>query len=122
MPSGGTSTTATSLLAGTYSVQVTDANSCVKTATQVVVDNPGPSVSVASTTSVTCNGGSNATATASVTGGTGPFTYTWSPSGGNAQTAVGLSVGIYTVNITSSNGCFASAVSRSNINRINSNR
>ena len=111
MPTGGTGTTAIALFAGTYSVKVTDANNCVKTATQVVVDNPGPTVMVSSTTSVSCNGGSNATATASVTGGTGPFTYTWSALGGNAQTAVGLPIGTYTVNITSSNGCFASAVS-----------
>ena len=110
-PVGGTNAIAPGLIAGTYTVKVTDANSCIKTATQTVADNPGPSVSVVSTTSVNCNGGNNATATASVTGGTGPFTYTWSPLGGNAATATSLPIGSYTVNITSSNCCLASAVS-----------
>ncbi|MDF2453061.1 MAG: hypothetical protein K0S26_2565, partial [Bacteroidota bacterium] len=112
-PNGGTNSTAGGLLAGNYTVQVTDANSCVKTTTQTVADNPGPAVSIISTTSVTCNGGSNATATASVTGGTGPFTYTWSPIGGNSATGTGLTAGIYTVYITAGNGCLANAVTPS---------
>ncbi|MES2568268.1 MAG: PKD domain-containing protein [Bacteroidota bacterium] len=112
-PSGGTGTNASGLLAGNYTVQVTDANSCVKSATQTVIDNPGPTVTVASTTSVSCFGGNNATATASVTGGTGPFTYTWSPTGGNSQTGTGLTAGIYTVFVTAANGCLANAVSSS---------
>lgn len=113
MPTGGTNNTATGLLSGTYSVTVRDANNCNAITSQSVGNNPGPIITVASTTSVSCFGGSNATATASVTGGTGPFTYTWSPTGGNGQTATGLSAGIYTVNITATNGCLASAISPS---------
>lgn len=111
MPTGGTNSTAVGLLSGMYSVTVNDANSCSAVASQSVGNNPGPIVTVASTTSVSCFGGSNATATASVTGGTGPFTFTWSPSGGNLQTATGLSAGTYTVNITAANGCLTSAIS-----------
>jgi large repetitive protein len=110
-PSGGNNANANGLLANTYTVLVSDANGCSTSTTQIVGDNPGPSVIVASTTSVSCFGGNNATATASVSGGTGPFTYTWSPSGGNTVTATGLTTGIYTVSITSANGCLASAVS-----------
>ncbi len=113
VPSGGNGATATGLLPGTYTVKVADANSCLTSTTQIVVNNPGPAVSVASTTSVSCNGGSNATATASVTGGTGPFTYTWSPVGGNAATTTGVPAGTYTVFITAANGCLASAISPS---------
>jgi hypothetical protein len=40
-----------------------------------------------------------ASATANVSGGTGPYTYTWSPSGGNAQTISGVPAGIYTVTV-----------------------
>lgn len=110
-PQGGNGSIATALLSGSYSVVVNDINGCVKSTSLIVADNPGPIVTVASTTSVSCFGGNDATATASVIGGTGPFTYTWSPIGGNNPTASGLPIGTYTVNITAANGCLASAVS-----------
>ncbi|MGZ3864830.1 MAG: PKD domain-containing protein [Bacteroidia bacterium] len=50
-------------------------------------------------------GCTSATATITPTSGTGPYTYTWSPSGGNAATASGLTNGPYTVNFTDSKGC-----------------
>lgn len=110
-PAGGNNNTASGLLSGIYSVSVNDINGCVKINTVNVGNNPGPSVSVSGTSSVSCFGGANGTATASVVGGTGPFTYTWSPSGGNASIASGLPIGTYTVAITSANGCTNSAVS-----------
>lgn len=45
-------------------------------------------------------------ATMSASGGA-PFTYTWSPSGGNAATATGLSAGTYTCATTNSCGATA---------------
>ncbi len=61
--------------------------------------------SVTSTSNdVNCTGSGSATVTA--TGGTPPFTYTWS-NGGNGATETGLSAGTYTVTIsdTGSPGC-----------------
>lgn len=110
-PSGGANAIETGLLAGSYSITVTDGNSCVATATQSVNDSPTPSLTVSQTASVSCFGGSNGALIANVVGGTGPFTYTWSPSGGNNQTASGLASSIYTVNITAANGCTAIASS-----------
>ncbi|PJC62988.1 MAG: hypothetical protein CO022_01605, partial [Flavobacteriales bacterium CG_4_9_14_0_2_um_filter_32_27] len=43
-------------------------------------------------------------ATVSVTGGTAPYTYSWS-NGSTIATATGLAVGIYTVTITDANAC-----------------
>lgn len=54
-------------------------------------------------TNATCSGAGSATITA--TGAIAPYTYTWSPSGGNNSSATGLTAGIYTINATSSNGC-----------------
>ncbi|RYD94673.1 MAG: T9SS type A sorting domain-containing protein, partial [Sphingobacteriales bacterium] len=54
---------------------------------------------------VACNGGTNASATVVTTGGTGAYTYAWSPSGGTASTATGLAAGAYSVLITDANGC-----------------
>ncbi|WP_424108311.1 SprB repeat-containing protein, partial [Pseudomonas viridiflava] len=58
-------------------------------------------------TNVACFGGTNGSATVSATGGTGPYTYSWSPSGGTAATATGLAAGTYTVTVTDANGCTA---------------
>lgn len=53
---------------------------------------------------VTCFGQSNGSATVSVTGGQGPFSYTWLPIGGNSSSATALTAGIYTV-ITNNSSC-----------------
>jgi gliding motility-associated-like protein len=103
--SGGTNTTETGLLSGTYTVMVTDANGCLSTASVIVNDNPGPAVTVSSVTNVSCYGGSNGTATATATGTSGPFTYMWSPLGGTNATATNLPIGTYTVVATDANGC-----------------
>jgi len=57
------------------------------------------SVSVTGT-NVSCNGGSNGSATATATGGTGSYTYAWS-TGGTTQTIAGLNAGTYTCTVTS---------------------
>jgi hypothetical protein len=61
---------------------------------------------------VTCCGASTGKATVAVSGGTPAYTYSWSPSGGTNATAVNLSAGTYTVNVTDSKGvsCNATAV------------
>lgn len=51
-------------------------------------------------TNATCVNGCNGSATVTASGGTAPYTYSWSPSGGTAATATGLCVGTYTVTIT----------------------
>jgi gliding motility-associated-like protein len=110
-PGGGNSSIQANILAGTYSVVVSDANNCLATATKTVTDNPSPALSITQTASVSCFGGANASLTANVVGGTGPFTYTWMPSGGNNQIATGLTSNTYSVFITSANGCFVNATS-----------
>ncbi|MEM7038492.1 MAG: hypothetical protein AAF570_16020, partial [Bacteroidota bacterium] len=56
-------------------------------------------------TAVTCNGGSDGTATVTPSGGTPGYTYAWTPSGGNGATATNLSAGLYSVVVTDNNGC-----------------
>ncbi|WP_123774144.1 T9SS type A sorting domain-containing protein [[Flexibacter] sp. ATCC 35103] len=103
-PSGGTAATATGLTAGTYTVTITDANSC-QAAQSFTLTEPDALTAITTSTSVSCNGGSNGSATVNVTGGTGVYTYSWSPTGGTAATATGLTAGMYTVTITDDNGC-----------------
>ncbi len=104
-PSGGTGTTASALLAGSYTVTVTDANGCMTTATTIIANTGGPTASITTIIDVSCNGGSNGSATATVSGGTAPYTYAWTPSGGTGSTGTGLAAGNYTVTVTDVNGC-----------------
>jgi gliding motility-associated-like protein len=97
---------ATGLAAGTYTCTITDANGCITTET-VSVTQPSQLSATALSTPVSCNGGTNGTATATPNGGTAGYTYSWSPSGGSGAMATGLSSGNYTVIITDANGCTA---------------
>ncbi|WP_199732263.1 beta strand repeat-containing protein, partial [Flavobacterium macacae] len=103
---GITSEDRTALAAGTYSVTITDANGCTATVAGITVTQPVNAITAtASQINVSCNGGSNGTASVAASGGTGPYTYLWSPSGGTAATASGLSAGTYMVTITDANSC-----------------
>lgn len=104
-PSGGTAATATSLAAGSYTCTITDANSCTKTQTVTITQPSSITSTVSSQTNVSCFGGSNGAATVTAGGGTGPYTYSWSPSGGTAATASSLAAGTYTCTITDANSC-----------------
>ena len=103
-PSGGTAATATGLGAGGYTVTITDANSCTKTQA-FVISSTGNISGVITTTAVSCNGGNNGVASVSASGGSGAYTYTWMPSGGNAATASGLTSAIYTVQVKDATAC-----------------
>jgi gliding motility-associated-like protein len=107
-PSGGNSTTASGLCAGIYTVSITSSNGCSDTQTVNIVSAGSVSVTTA-TTSVTCNGLANGSATATPSGGTGPYTFTWSPSGGNSFVATGLAPGTYTVLVKDVNNCTVTA-------------
>lgn len=106
--SGGFSSSATNLLAGTYTVTITDGNSCTA-AVQVTIGEPTPlTLTAAEDSAVLCNGDSNGVATANAAGGTAPYTYIWE-NGENNATATALWAGIRTVSVTDANGCIQSA-------------
>ncbi|MCW3083283.1 MAG: hypothetical protein JWP12_649 [Bacteroidetes bacterium] len=110
-PGGATTPTITGLCPGTYTVTVKDANNCIKTAT-VTITQPNPLNVTINSTTIACNGDCNATAGATVTGGTATFSFNWLPaglSGGTTNTVSSLCAGVYTVNVTDLNGCPATA-------------
>ena len=94
----------TGLVAGTYSVLVTDANSGTKTVTGLVVSQPNDIVITPTITEITCYGANNASILLNVTGGTAPYQATWS----NLATGFyqnNLAAGSYTITITDAHGC-----------------
>lgn len=94
----------TNVVAGTYTVTLTDGNGCTSTATTTVGDTPAQFS--ATTTQVACAGGGNGTATATMTPPLGTITYQWSdPLNQTTQTATNLSAGTYTCVVTASIGC-----------------
>ncbi len=92
---------------GTYNVLVTDANNCLSSISVIVSGAPGGITSVMTNAAVVCFGDCNGTATATVSGGTGPYTYQWSANAANQTTitATNLCVGTYTVNYSDVNNC-----------------
>lgn len=95
------------LLAGTYSVMVTDENNCAVTA-QVEVTEPGPLQATPLATDARCFGSSDGVASVEMSGGNAPFNFIWS-SGGTDIAETGLSSGTYEVSVTDAKGCETTA-------------
>lgn len=107
---GGTSTAKNPIhnytAAGEYTVTLTASNSGGSdSATKTIQVSSPLNASISSQTNVSCNGGSDGSATVTASGGRAPYFYSWVPSGGNNATATGLSADTYTVIITDVNGC-----------------
>lgn len=97
----------TGLPAGVYTVSVTDANGCEKIASFTVNQAVSLFTNVSSSNPV-CYGGSNGFISVDVTGGTIPYSYTWSttpPQTGG--TATNLEAGTYTLTTTDAGNCSA---------------
>ena len=101
---GDTTATADSLASGTYTVTITDSNSCQNTQVFTLNDVGGTTISGTTVTDATCNGGSDGAVAISVSGGTTPYTYAWS-NGDTIEDVTGLKEGTYTVTVTDSAGC-----------------
>lgn len=107
---GATSEDITNLTAGNYSVTVSDANGCMKSAS-TVVKQPQPFVaSLLDVQNIECYGDTTGVITLNVTGGVRPYTFEWS-NGATTQNLRSLPAGDYSVNITDANGCKQSLTS-----------
>ena len=103
---GQTTQTATNLVAGTYTVVVTDANGCIVASDPVEVTQPsGFGISVLLTPNNTTP--PSGAIDFNITGGTPPFTYLWTGPGGPYMTEdlTGLTMGTYEIVATDANGC-----------------
>jgi gliding motility-associated-like protein len=100
---GQTTQTATGLSAGTYTVLVSDNLGC-DTTSIILINEPLPLTITYSLQNVSCFGGNDGQASIQVSGGTSPYSYSWSSGGSNA-TESNLSAGTYSVTVTDNNNC-----------------
>ncbi|PHI21506.1 hypothetical protein CEQ90_01430 [Lewinellaceae bacterium SD302] len=94
---------------GTYNYTITDANGCTEECT-VVVDPGGciMTVSVAAT-QPDCDSPNTGSFVATVSDGTAPFTYAWTPDLGNVANPMNVPAGPYELLVTDANGCSATS-------------
>ncbi len=96
-------TNQTNLPANSYWVAI-EALSCTDTAYFTI--NQPDSLSISATVNdETCSGQSNGSINLSTTGGTPPYSYSWTPISSTSPNLTNLSPGTYTVTITDANGC-----------------
>ena len=93
----------TSLVAGSYTLTVTDKAGCTQSLSATITQ-PTEMVLTVTTTPVTCYGDNNASIKVDIAGGVQPYQIQWSNLGqGTFQNNLGP--GTYTISITDSNGC-----------------
>ena len=100
---GATTATANNLQPGTYSV-IASNGTCSDTATVTINGGASFTTSITNKTDLPCGATSGASATISVTGGTGPYTVLW-PNGQGGMSNNQLNLGINKVAVTDANGC-----------------
>jgi gliding motility-associated-like protein len=110
-----TTSNATGLSAGTYSVIVVDANGCKATA-NITLNAAAALNAIASVASsysgqdISCFGMTDGVASVNVTGGAGGYTYSWNTLPvQNTMSAINLGAGTYVVTITDANSCTGTA-------------
>jgi uncharacterized repeat protein (TIGR02543 family) len=99
---GPTTEDRSSLVAGPYSLTITDVNGC-STVLNVTITEPAELV-VSETHTPTCLGTPDGSIDVSVTGGTAPYSYLWSD-GPTTEDRSALVAGNYSLTVTDANGC-----------------
>jgi gliding motility-associated-like protein len=98
-------TTLINIGAGTYHISVSDFNGCTSSSS-VTLTEPDSLENYFTTDSVTCNGGINGSAYSNVSGGTAPYTYSWTMNSSDSSSANGLIANMdYILSIQDLNGC-----------------
>jgi len=101
------------LSAGNYSVVVSDTNNCPSISSNFNVLEPSDINDNATVTNISCHNFNDASINLSVTGGTTPYSYSWTGPNGFSSilpNILGLSQGSYQINILDSNNCVFSNI------------
>lgn len=92
------------LAEGKYAVTITDAKGCVIKEEFLIVEPPLLELNADVVNPLSCNEANTGSINLVVTGGTPPFTYSWS-NGASTEDLQNLIPGNYTVKVTDANGC-----------------
>jgi gliding motility-associated-like protein len=109
-PGGATTASISNLTPGTYSCIVGLQSGCgivTQTITTVVGSSGAAFTYTTTTQNPLCDNGTNGSAGVLVSGGSAPYTYTWTsiPAQNTATTTATLAAGTYSVNVTDNIGC-----------------
>lgn len=92
------------VVAGNYSVKITDANGCIRELRTTISEPPKLVATIVEVADNNCNGEKDGSIRLNVTGGMGKYTYIWSH-GDSIQSATNLIAGEYSVIVRDSLGC-----------------
>ncbi|MBT4217375.1 MAG: T9SS type B sorting domain-containing protein, partial [Flavobacteriales bacterium] len=105
VPNGSTNSSINGLQEATYTVTITDGDGCTETIDYPLIEPDPLTNDFNPIVNASCNGDNDGSIKANISGGTPIYSYSWSPSGGNNQTANSLTAGNYTVTVTDSRSC-----------------
>lgn len=103
VPEISTTAVGSNLGAGSYAIQVSDAVGCTEIIT-AELNNPASINGSTTKTDVLCNSANDGSIDLQLSGGTPPFTYSWS-NGATQEDLNNLSPGDYAVTVVDANGC-----------------
>ncbi len=95
------------LIEGTYTLTVTDYNGCTTTGSATITGPATPLVRSFTAQDILCNGAATGSISASASGGTPGYTFTWSPANLTGPSQTNLAAGIYSFTVTDNYGCTA---------------
>lgn len=107
LPDSSSSATDSNMVAGTYTVIVTDIANDTVILTVTLTQPPLLTLEITGLQNVTCVGYQNGSASVAASGGVPPYAYLWLPGGSINSSDSGMSPGIYTAQVIDSNGCTA---------------
>ena len=109
---GETTSAISNLVAGNYSVTITDVNNCTSVQSFTITEPTALATPTATSTNLTCNGSADGAISLTMSGGVSPYTYAWTGLSGSfsatSKDISSLAAGSYSVTVTDANGCTTS--------------
>jgi len=103
-----TTSTASNLPPGSYTVSVSDVNGCTNSATYTITQPAALNTVIDTTVNISCNGSNDGFIRTTTTGGSAPYTYSWNTTPVKTTDDISaLTAGPYTLIVQDNSGCTA---------------